>query len=51
MGGAPPLGYDVENRRLVPNEREARNVRHIFQRFVGLGSSTLLIKESTFRTP
>ena len=22
MGGIPPLGYDVENRRLVPNERE-----------------------------
>jgi site-specific DNA recombinase len=22
MGGVPPLGYDVENRRLVPNERK-----------------------------
>jgi len=45
MGGVPPLGYDVENRRLVPNEREAKIVRHIFQRFVELGSSTLLVKE------
>ena len=45
MGGVPPLGYDVEHRRLVPNEREAKLVRHIFQRFVELGSSTLLVKE------
>ena len=34
MGGVPPLGYDVENRRLVPNEREAKLIRHIFKRFV-----------------
>ena len=45
MGGVPPLGYDVENRRLVPNEQEAKLVRHIFQRFVELGSSTMLVKE------
>ncbi|GLR26040.1 recombinase family protein [Limnobacter litoralis] len=45
MGGVPPLGYDVENRRLVPNEREAKLIRHIFQRFVELGSGTLLFKE------
>ncbi|WP_367025932.1 recombinase family protein [Methylococcus sp. ANG] len=45
MGGVPPLGYDVDNRRLVPNEREAKIVRHIFQRFVELGSSTMLVKE------
>jgi DNA invertase Pin-like site-specific DNA recombinase len=38
MGGVPPLGYDVENRRLIPNEREAKIVRHIFKRFVELGS-------------
>jgi hypothetical protein len=45
MGGVPPLGYDVENRRLVPNEREVKIVRHIFQRLVELGSSTMLVKE------
>ena len=45
MGGIPPLGYDVENRRLVLNEREAKIIRHIFQRFVELGSSTKLVKE------
>ena len=45
MGGVPPLGYDVDNRRLIPNEPEAKTVRHIFQRFVYLGSSTLLVNE------
>jgi hypothetical protein len=45
MGGVPPLGYDVENRRLVPNPAEAKLVRHIFRRFVELGSSTTLVKE------
>ena len=45
MGGVPPLGYDVENRRLVANEREAKLIRYIFQRFVELGSSTALVKE------
>ncbi|WP_035384466.1 recombinase family protein [Ferriphaselus sp. R-1] len=45
MGGIPPLGYDVENRRLVPNPKEASLVRHIFKRFVEIGSTTLLVKE------
>ena len=45
MGGMPPLGYDVESRRLVPNGQEARLVRQIFQRFVALGSSTKLVRE------
>jgi site-specific DNA recombinase len=45
MGGVPPLGYDVENRRLVANDKEARIIRHIFKRFVELGSSTMLVKE------
>ena len=45
MGGVPPLGYDVENRRLVPNPQEAKLIRHIFTRFAELGSSTKLVKE------
>ncbi|HNG61943.1 MAG TPA: recombinase family protein, partial [Cellvibrionaceae bacterium] len=45
MGGVPPLGYDVDSRRLVPNPEEAKLVQHIFKRFVELGSSTLLVKE------
>ncbi|MBF0188473.1 MAG: recombinase family protein, partial [Magnetococcales bacterium] len=45
MGGFPPLGYDIENRRLVVNPTEARLVRHIFQRLLDIGSITLLVKE------
>lgn len=45
MGGIPPLGYDVENRRLVPNPKEAKLIRQIFERFVELGSGTKLVKE------
>jgi site-specific DNA recombinase len=45
MGGVPPLGYDVQDRRLIPNAREAKLVQHIFKRFVELGSSTKLVKE------
>ena len=31
MGGIPPIGYDVANRRLIPNEAEAKTIAHIFQ--------------------
>jgi len=45
MGGRVPLGYRVENRKLLINEAEAATVRMIFQRFVSLGSATLLARE------
>ena len=45
MGGTPPLGYDVVKRHLVPNVKEAKLVRHIFERFIELGSTTKLVKE------
>lgn len=45
MGGAPPPGYDVENRRLAPNEREAKLIRRIFRRFVELDSGAAPVKE------
>ncbi|KVC62673.1 recombinase [Burkholderia ubonensis] len=45
MGGIPPIGYDVVNRRLVLNDGEAKLVRHIFRRFVEIGSTTLVVKE------
>jgi site-specific DNA recombinase len=38
MGGPVPLGYDVQDRKLVINEAEAATVRHIFQRYLELGS-------------
>ncbi|MGH9806384.1 MAG: recombinase family protein [Terriglobia bacterium] len=42
MGGYPPLGYDVKDRKLVVNETEAETVRHIFRRYQELGSVRLL---------
>ena len=45
MGGFVPMGYDVAGRKLVINEAEASTVRHMFQRFVELGSATLLTRE------
>ena len=45
MGGFVPMGYDVVDRKLVINEAEAATVRHMFQRFVELGSATLLTRE------
>jgi site-specific DNA recombinase len=38
MGGQPPLGYDVRERKLVVNEAEAATVRSIFRSYVELGS-------------
>ncbi len=38
MGGVVPLGYDVKDRQLVVNNREAETVQTIFQYYVNLGS-------------
>jgi site-specific DNA recombinase len=38
MGGMPPLGYDVQDRKLVVNENEARTVVDIFRRYRSLKS-------------
>src|SRR5579862_7551070 len=38
MGGPVPMGYDVDNRKLVVNQREAGVIRHIMQRYLELGS-------------
>jgi site-specific DNA recombinase len=45
MGGLPSLGYDVENRKLVVNDDEARTVIHIFRRYVELKSVRALKEE------
>jgi DNA invertase Pin-like site-specific DNA recombinase len=45
MGGSPPLGYDVKDRKLVVNAAEAELVRLIFRRFLDLGSALLLIRD------
>jgi hypothetical protein len=44
MGGHPPLGYTVEARKLVVREDEAAIVRMIFERFVKVGSATVLAR-------
>ena len=45
MGGIPPLGYDVVNRKLEVNDAEAELVCLIFRRFLELGSATRLVEE------
>ena len=42
MGGNPPLGYDCKDRNLVVDEVEAKTVRHIFRRYLEVGSVRLL---------
>ena len=50
MGGFVPMGYDAINRKLVVNEPEAATVRMIFERFVEVGSATLLAKECSAKS-
>ena len=38
MGGLTPLGYDVQDRKLVVNQSEADTVRHIFRLYADLKS-------------
>ncbi len=45
MGGVPPLGYAVMDRKLIIVEREAEMVRHIFRRYAVIGSVRLLKAE------
>ncbi len=44
MGGPVPLGYAVKDRKLVVNEAEADTVRHIYRRYLELGSVRELIE-------
>ena len=43
MGGPVPLGYQVENRRLVVDEAGAAVVRRVFEGFAELASATRLL--------
>ena len=49
MGGVPPYGYRVENRKLIVDEERAGHVRWIFARFVEIGSATELARQLTQR--
>ena len=45
MGGMPPLGYDVVERKLVINAPEADLVRDIFRRYAEHGSAAEIVRE------
>ncbi|MDE1901042.1 MAG: recombinase family protein [Alphaproteobacteria bacterium] len=45
MGGCPPLGYDVADRKLIINPKETKIVQFVFQRFIELRSVTQLERE------
>jgi site-specific DNA recombinase len=54
MGGVPPYGYRVENRKLLVDDESAAHVRWIFDRFLEIGSCTELAREVAecgLRTP
>lgn len=45
MGGCPPLGYEVKDRKLVEKPVDAAHVRWVFARFIEIGSGTELARE------
>jgi site-specific DNA recombinase len=45
MGGMPPLGYDVKDRKLVVNDEESRTVVDIYRRYLALKSVRTLKDE------
>jgi DNA invertase Pin-like site-specific DNA recombinase len=54
MGGVPPYGYHVKDRKLLVDQERAAHVRWIFTRFLEIGSATELAKavqDRGFRTP
>ena len=38
MGGTPPLGYDIKDRQLIPNEQEKTLVNLIFSKYLEFGN-------------
>ncbi|WP_375175385.1 recombinase family protein [Pseudooceanicola sp.] len=46
MGGVPPFGYRVENRKLLIDDERADHARWLFSRFIEVGSGTVLAKEA-----
>jgi DNA invertase Pin-like site-specific DNA recombinase len=45
VGGCPPLGYDIIDRKLVINEPEAAIIREIFKQFATLGSMVDVVRQ------
>jgi DNA invertase Pin-like site-specific DNA recombinase len=46
MGGLPPLGYDVREKRLVANRNEAETVRTLFRLYLERGTVKKLVEEA-----
>ncbi len=45
VGGVVPLGYHAQDRKITVVEEQARTVRHIFRRYLALGSLNLLLSD------
>jgi len=45
MGGTVPIGYVVKDRKLLVDPDGAKTVRHIFRRYLDLGSGSALLAE------
>lgn len=45
MGGVPPLGYKVAEQKLIVDADNVKLARHIFDRYVALGSVYMLAEE------
>lgn len=45
QGGRAPLGFNIENRRLITNEEDAQTARQIFKLYLELGNVRLLEAE------
>src|SRR4051812_15573672 len=45
VGGVVPLGYQARDRKITVVESEAKTVRHIFRRYLELGSLNLLLAD------
>ena len=46
MGGLPPLGYDVQDKKLVVNPREAETIRTLFALYLDLGTVKKLVEQA-----
>ena len=44
MGGNPPLGYDIKDKKLVVNEMEAQQVKQLFEKYLELQSVKRLVQ-------
>jgi site-specific DNA recombinase len=49
VGGMVPLGYEVQNRKVIVIKDEAERVRTIFRRYLELGSLNLLMQDLRHR--